>query len=271
MDLGARKSLVDWFDEIYQSKGKDVASLAVVVLWSLWNARNHREFQARSKSEEEVTGEIRSYWESLRRLKIEPFGSPIRAKPVTATMVSDLPPATVLLHCDGSFSVGNGRGGSGFIISSRDGRFVLKGLELVKEMNLVAVSSNVAAHSLANWIVHASVNRVSPAPAAARFVAAHCCFLFMLLLGCVSSISLNTMLYALTKYVIEKLLRHLESSKHSCCTRAQVKWLLAYCNNGGLNQQKNWITDAVVVARVLNATLVLPELDHHHSFWKDDR
>ncbi|KAM0844427.1 hypothetical protein ACQ4PT_057066 [Festuca glaucescens] len=42
-------------------------------------------------------------------------------------------------------------------------------------------------------------------------------------------------------------------------------------NNGPIDIWKSsfQIIDAVVVARILNATLVVPELDHH-SFWKDD-
>ncbi|KAK1273904.1 hypothetical protein QJS04_geneDACA009733 [Acorus gramineus] len=43
---------------------------------------------------------------------------------------------------------------------------------------------------------------------------------------------------------------------------------LMIATSGGLNQQRTGITDAVVVARMLNATLVVPKLDQK-SFWKD--
>ncbi|GMI70552.1 hypothetical protein like AT1G20550 [Hibiscus trionum] len=54
----------------------------------------------------------------------------------------------------------------------------------------------------------------------------------------------------------------------SAYMKTQPNRYLMIATSGGLNQQRTGIIDAVVVAYILNATLVIPKLDQH-SYWKD--
>ncbi|KAK9677486.1 hypothetical protein RND81_11G146300 [Saponaria officinalis] len=61
-----------------------------------------------------------------------------------------------------------------------------------------------------------------------------------------------------------------KASKHflSAEVKTQPERYLLISTSGGLNQQRTGITDAVVAAYILNATLIVPLLDQK-SYWKD--
>ncbi|GJN04211.1 hypothetical protein PR202_ga21736 [Eleusine coracana subsp. coracana] len=64
-----------------------------------------------------------------------------------------------------------------------------------------------------------------------------------------------------------KFLANISSFADSNITTQPDRYLMIV-TSGGLNQQRTGIIDAVVAARILNATLVVPKLDQT-SFWKD--
>lgn len=61
-----------------------------------------------------------------------------------------------------------------------------------------------------------------------------------------------------------------EYQKASVSIVAQKEKFLVVVVDGGLNQQRNQIVDAVVIARILGTSLVLPILQVN-PIWQDER
>ncbi|XP_062197860.1 O-fucosyltransferase 1-like isoform X2 [Phragmites australis] len=95
-----------------------------------------------------------------------------------------------------------------------------------------------------------------------------------------SSLGLTRASYRVQDVDVNKLWRTADSNGWRASSAPRSYWpppptesesngyLRVRCN-GGLNQQRSAICNAVVAARIMNATLVLPELDTN-SFWRDE-